>query len=187
MNAEGLRKWGGEGGDPKSKVRRTFVPDGTRTWSFLTTDRWKRWANSGRPQGTAIEAACASVAETAKMPESGGDFVLQDTDDEWVMRLKCPEFRHSGRQASRMRDPKASGTLVVGRRKTRVRGARASRALTGLMGFFVGLTWACARRTRFSPGFHIRGLQPQAGLRPAPHYETPEYPESSFLSRTEVT
>ena len=29
MNAGGFRNWGGEGGDPKSKVRRTFVPDGT--------------------------------------------------------------------------------------------------------------------------------------------------------------
>ena len=29
-------------------------------------------------------------------------------------------------------------------------------------------TWAAARRTRFSSGFRIAGLQPQAGLRPAP-------------------
>ena len=83
------------------------------------------------------------------------------------MRLKCPEFWQPSRQASRRRDPRESGTLVVKRGKTRGRGARASRALTGLMGFFDGITWASARRTRSSPGFHIRGLQPPGGLRPA--------------------
>ena len=56
---------------------------------------------------------------------------------------------------------------------------RAGRALTGLTGLFVGLTWASARRTRSSPGFHIRGLQPQSRtlLR---RETTPEYPESAW-------
>ena len=127
----------------------------------------------------------------------GWSFVLQDAGDEWIMRLDCPEFRRPGRPGSGMRDPRESGALVPGWRPTRERGARASCALTGLTGFFDGITWACARRTRSSPGCHMRGLQPQSkavlrnpaasGPRPAPKLKTPEYLELGLASHAETT
>ena len=33
---------------------------------------------------------------SSELPESAGDFVLHDADDQWVMRQECPEFRGSG-------------------------------------------------------------------------------------------
>ena len=80
-------------------------------------------------------------------------------------RRGLPEARSSlggdhGRKHS-MNDPTESWVLASEGRQTREKVACAGRALTGLMGVFDGLTWACARRTRSSPGFHIWGLQPQ--------------------------
>ena len=83
-----------------------------------------------------------------------------------VTRLKCPEIQRPGRQGSGMKDPRATGALVLEWRQNRERGARACRALTGLTGFINGITWACARRTRSSPGYHMGGLQPQSGIPP---------------------
>ena len=42
----------------------------------------------------------------------------------------------------------------------------ACHALIGLGDGWGRLTWACARRTRSSPGFHIGGLQPQRSEAP---------------------
>ena len=58
-----------------------------------------------------------------------------------------------GRRGSRM--AAVCGELGKGRRLRRV-----GHALTGLTGFWL-TTWACARWTRSSPGYHIGGLQPQ--------------------------
>ena len=89
---------------------------------------------------------------------SRGGFSSQDFGGEMLMRLKCPEFWQPSRQVSRRRDPRESGALVLGWRPDRVNGF--------LCWANLGLRWsdspACA-----GPGFHIRGLQPPGGLRPA--------------------
>ena len=100
--------------------------------------------------------------------------------------------RADHRLKQRMKDPTESWALASEYRYTREGVACAGRALTGLMGVFDGLTWACARRTRSSPGFHIWGLQPQRqNSAMHPHYLrreiTPELPKSSLGFRAEIT
>ena len=101
-----------------------------------------------------------------RMMKSGCELVSQDIGGEKVMSRDCPEIRRPERQDPAMRDPRESGALVLGWRPTRERGARARRVLTGLTGFFDGISWASARRTRSSPGFPMGGLRPQSRTAP---------------------
>ena len=102
----------------------------------------------------------------AETRESRFDFALHDTGSEWVIQRDCPEF--SGPKMSftggnyRRREAEAG----EGREDTWRKVARAGHALTGLMDFFAGLTWAFARRTRSSPGYPLGGLQPQQSKAP---------------------
>ena len=58
------------------------------------------------------------------------------------------------------------GLAAAGHEDTRRRVAHFGHALIGLVSFFAGLTWAFARGTRSSPGYHIGGLQPQRSEAP---------------------
>ena len=54
------------------------------------------------------------------------------------------------------------------RRSSAERGAGALRPCRAHGFLWRGLTWASARRTRSSPGYHIGGLQPRQGPTPQP-------------------
>ncbi|SPE61041.1 hypothetical protein SBV1_590059 [Verrucomicrobia bacterium] len=56
---------------------------------------------------------------------------------------------------------------------------RGGTPLTGLQGFVGRVTWGCARRTCFTPGFHITGFQPsEEGMKIAARTECRALPTS---------
>ena len=93
-----------------------------------------------------------TVTERQEIPESRCSFILHGLDDEWVMPYDCPELC-----------PTDSGATTPGCECAWERVRHACCAFTGLTGHFGGPTWACARRTRSSPGYHIGGFQPRRG------------------------
>ena len=96
-----------------------------------------------------------------EIPELGWSFESQDVGGELVMRRKCPEFSHPKIGFASRNWFLPETVAEEGYEVTRRRVARAGHALTGLVGFIAGLTWAFARRTRSSPGYHMGGLQPR--------------------------
>ena len=102
------------------------------------------------PHGGLANGIPAGYAQL-KAPESGGEFVLEDIEGEMLTRRNCPEFGGDGEGRGKL----ARWSWGADRLES------TGRALTGLTGFFDGITWACARRTRSNPGYHIGGLQPQ--------------------------
>ena len=134
----------------------SFVPNRIGVLTFRPAHRWKRWAIIGRPCGTSVAGIFPGVSGTAKMMESGGEFVLEDIEGEMLTRRNCPEFGEDGEGRGKLARWSWGGDRLE----------CTGRALTGLTNFFDVITWTCARRTRSSPGYHIGGLQPQSRSAP---------------------
>ena len=166
-------------------------------------------APSGTPPGTQLK--------TPEYPEWGLESHAETTDCERVMNVTILIYPRSSRLDRdavhgncRRRRPATehgvSAKRIEGCRpfravisllwlpgvatESRARGACASRPDRANV-FFDVITWACARRTRSSPGYHMGGLRSQSrilprspsssGLRPNPYRlrreEIPEMPE----------
>ena len=76
----------------------SFVPEGTRSTGSinppLATVGYDRASlRDRRSSANGGADICIRAEDTGReIPELRGGFVLHDADDEWVMRLDCPEF-----------------------------------------------------------------------------------------------
>ena len=118
--------------------------------------------------GQGVSEAGGGLIGRCETRESGGGFAPQGTDGEMIIPQDCPELPWGKAEGSRLnakvRNDEECIVLIGGVGEDTVVGLRGNltlHLLTGLTGFFDGKTWACARRTRSNPGFHMRGLQPR--------------------------
>ena len=90
----------------------------------------------------------SEILGSSELPVSRGGFVSQSAGDESVGAQDCPEM---------LRRWVVLGPDWRGRESAAV---DAGGAPPGLRDSWGRWTWACARQTRSSPGFHMAGLQP---------------------------
>ena len=134
----------------KQQVRQPALP--------LAEHRKFRWRPSAdlHPIRLRRRGQSAEVQETPEYPEWVLESRLQDAQGECVMLSRKVNIERSSTNSGRGKR-RAVGRRELGNGRLL---RRVGHALTGLTGFWL-TTWACARRTRSSPGYHIGGLQPQ--------------------------
>ena len=101
--------------------------------------------------------------ETPEIPEQVWTAIAQDVGSKLLTPQDIPEFSRPSMGLASGNWHRRESAACEGHENTRRGVVRAGHALAGLVGFIPGFTWAFARRTRSSPGYHIRGLQPRQG------------------------
>ena len=162
---EWLRLWREEESGSKQVSR------GRIRWVFGPGCRW---------DGEALRQRAESRGQRSG---EGCGFVSEDIGDEMLTPRDCPEYQRSGRQGSGMKDPRASGALVLGWRQNRECGARASRAHTGLRNVCGGLPRApladslCPGLTSGCAFGAKKGAVPTRGSKGRNRWDSPGMPQ----------